>query len=82
MTKRPTERGGTIMSLRKAMSLVKMGAPMHPIFVHYTIALTSASLVFDALGMAFERQGSEATVAVLRHGGHILPLVTGEGESA
>ena len=48
--KRPTERGGTVKSLRQAISLIKMGAPMHPIFVHFTIALTSASLVFDALG--------------------------------
>ncbi len=32
----------------------------------------------EALSMAFERQGSGATVAVLRHGGHILPLVEGE----
>ena len=33
-----------------------------------------------ALGMAFERQGRSAGVAVLRHGGHILPLIAGEGE--
>jgi lactate racemase len=32
----------------------------------------------DALEMAFERQGREAEVAVLRHGGHILPLIEGE----
>jgi hypothetical protein len=32
----------------------------------------------DALAMAFEQQGERATVAVLRHGGHILPLVAGE----
>jgi lactate racemase len=32
----------------------------------------------DALAMAFERHGDAATVAVLRHGGHILPLVAGE----
>lgn len=32
----------------------------------------------EALDMAFERQGKAATVAVLRHGGHILPLVEGE----
>jgi hypothetical protein len=29
----------------------------------------------EALAMAFERQGPEARVAVLRRGGHILPLV-------
>jgi uncharacterized membrane protein len=48
--KRPTEQGGPVKSLSGALSLFKMGAPMHPIFVHFTIALTSASLVFDALG--------------------------------
>jgi uncharacterized membrane protein len=47
---RPTEQGGTVKSLSQALSLFKLGAPMHPIFVHFTIALTSASLVFDALG--------------------------------
>jgi uncharacterized membrane protein len=47
---RPTEQGGTVKSLSQALSLFKFGAPMHPIFVHFTIALTSASLVFDALG--------------------------------
>src|SRR5437868_12631171 len=53
--KRPTERGGTVKSLRQALDLIKMGAPMHPIFVHFTIALTSASLIFDALGFFFNR---------------------------
>lgn len=48
--RRPTERGGTVRSLGQALSLFKMGAPMHPIFVHFTIALTASSLVFDALG--------------------------------
>jgi uncharacterized membrane protein len=48
--RRPTEQGGTVKSLGQALSLIKMGAPVHPIFVHFTIALTSASLVFDALG--------------------------------
>ena len=32
----------------------------------------------EALGMAFERQGGKARVAVLRHGGRVLPLVGGE----
>lgn len=50
MMKRPTERGGTVTNLRQAISLVRMGAPMHPIFVHFTIALTASSLAFDALG--------------------------------
>src|SRR5918911_786361 len=37
-----------------------------------------AATVEDALRMAFERQGDGATVAVLRHGGHILPLIAEE----
>jgi uncharacterized membrane protein len=47
---RPTEQGGPVKSLGQALRLFKLGAPMHPIFVHFTIALTSSSLVFDALG--------------------------------
>ena len=31
-----------------------------------------------ALGMAFEKQGREAAVAVLRYGGHVLPIVDDE----
>jgi lactate racemase len=37
-----------------------------------------AAAAEDALRMAFERQGDAATVAVLRHGGHILPLIAEE----
>ena len=55
MRKRPTESGGPVKNLRHAMSLFKMGAPMHPIFVHFTIALTAASLAFDALGFLFNK---------------------------
>jgi nickel-dependent lactate racemase len=36
----------------------------------------------EAVEMAFERQGGEAKVAVLQHGGHILPLVEGEATGA
>jgi nickel-dependent lactate racemase len=32
----------------------------------------------EALRMAFERQGGAAKVAVLRHGGHVLPIVDDE----
>ena len=35
------------------MGLIRMSAPMHPIYVHFTIALTTASAVFDALGFFF-----------------------------
>lgn len=48
--KRPVESGGTVTSLRRALGLLRMGAPLHPILVHFTIALTSASLAFDAVG--------------------------------
>jgi hypothetical protein len=37
-----------------------------------------AATAQEALEMAFERQGRRAEVAVLRHGGRILPLVEGE----
>jgi uncharacterized membrane protein len=47
---RPTEQGGPVKNLGSALRLFKLGAPVHPIFVHFTIALTSSSLVFDALG--------------------------------
>lgn len=36
----------------------------------------------DALEMAFEKQGKKAKVAVLRQGGHILPIIAGESEAA
>lgn len=38
------------------------------------IGLRHAGSCREALAMAFERQGTDATVGVLRHGGHILPL--------
>jgi nickel-dependent lactate racemase len=37
-----------------------------------------AATAQEALKMAFEQQGCDAKVAVLRHGGHILPLIEGE----
>lgn len=57
---RPTERGGTVTSLKEAVSLIKMGAPVHPIFVHFTIALTASSLAFDALGFLLGKQSLTA----------------------
>lgn len=41
-----------------------------------------AATAQDALEMAFERQGKEAKVAILRHGGHILPLIDEETREA
>ncbi|HKY29620.1 MAG TPA: DUF2231 domain-containing protein [Pyrinomonadaceae bacterium] len=76
MTKRPTERGGTVTSLREAMSLIKFGAPMHPIFVHFTIALTAASLVFDALGFFLEKTSLNAAGGWTLVGSAMLTLMT------
>ena len=74
--KRPTEKGGTVTGLRQAMSLVKMGAPMHPIFVHFTIALTSASLVFDALGLFFSKASLTAAGGWTLVGSAVMTLAT------
>ena len=76
MTKRPTERGGTVTSSRQALSLIKMGAPVHPIFVHFTIALTSASLVFDALGFFFNRASLTAAGGWTLLGSALMTLAT------
>lgn len=37
-----------------------------------------AATAQEALGMAFEKQGPRASVAVLRYGGHVLPIVDDE----
>ncbi len=76
MTKRPTERGGTVRSLRQALGLIKMGAPMHPIFVHFTIALTSASLIFDALGFFSSRASLTAAGGWTLVGSALMTLAT------
>ena len=47
------ESGGTVKSLRQVLGLIKLGAPLHPILVHFTIALTSVSLAFDAISFFF-----------------------------
>lgn len=76
MMKRPTERGGTVKSLRQAVSLIKMGAPVHPIFVHFTIALTAASLVFDALGFLLDKASLTAAGGWTLVGSAIMTLAT------
>ena len=76
MMKRPTERGGTVKSLRQAVSLIKMGAPMHPIFVHFTIAFTSASLAFDALGFFFGKASLTAAGEWTLVGSALMTLAT------
>ena len=74
--RRPTEKGGTVTSLRQAMSLIKMGAPVHPIFVHFTIALTSASLIFDALGFFFNKASLTAAGGWTLIGSALMTLAT------
>ena len=76
MKRRPTETGGPVKSLKQALSLFKMGAPMHPIYVHFTIALTSASLVFDALGFFLTKPSLTAAGAWTLLGSAVMTLMT------
>ena len=73
---RPRERGGTVTSLKEAAGLFKMGAPMHPIFVHFTIALTASSLAFDALGFFTGRVSLAAAGGWSLVGSALMSLMT------
>ncbi|HEX8138193.1 MAG TPA: DUF2231 domain-containing protein [Pyrinomonadaceae bacterium] len=73
---RPTERGGTVRGVREAFGLFKMGAPMHPIFVHFTIALTASSLIFDALGFFFNKASLTAAGGWTLVGSALMTLIT------
>lgn len=73
---RPTERGGTVTSLKGAAGLFRVGAPMHPIFVHFTIALTASSLAFDALGFFTGRESLAAAGVWTLAGSALLTLMT------
>jgi uncharacterized membrane protein len=53
-----------------------MGAPMHPIFVHFTIALTSASLIFDALGFFLSKASLTAAGGWTIIGSAVMTLIT------
>src|SRR2546429_8736969 len=64
------------MGLKEAARLFKMGAPMHPIFVHFTIALTVSSLVFDALGFFFNKASLTAAGGWTLLGSALMTLVT------
>lgn len=63
-------------SLGQALSLFKVGAPLHPIFVHFTIALTSASLVFDALGFFLNKTSLTAAGGWTLVGSAVMTLIT------
>ncbi|HWS99840.1 MAG TPA: DUF2231 domain-containing protein [Pyrinomonadaceae bacterium] len=58
------------------MRLFKMGAPMHPIFVHFTIALTASSLIFDALGFFTSRASLTAAGGWTLLGSALMTLMT------
>jgi uncharacterized membrane protein len=73
---RPTERGGTVTGVKGALSLFKMGAPTHPIFVHFTIALTASSLIFDALGFFFNKASLTAAGGWTLVGSALMTLMT------
>src|SRR5947209_2288937 len=75
-TFRPEERGGTVTNFKGALALFKLGAPMHPIFVHFTIALTFASLVFDALGFFFNKASLTAAGGWALVGAALMTLAT------
>lgn len=61
---------------KHALSLFKMGAPMHPIFVHFTIALTSASLFFDALGFFLSKPSLRTAGGWTLVGSAVMTLMT------
>jgi uncharacterized membrane protein len=49
----PVVDGEPIHGVRQALRTVELSAPLHPILVHFTIALTSASLAFDLIARIF-----------------------------
>jgi uncharacterized membrane protein len=51
--------GEPIRTVRQAARSLDLSAPLHPILVHFTIALTAASLAFDVIGRVW-RVGSLA----------------------
>jgi uncharacterized membrane protein len=62
------------------MSATKRAAPLHPILVHFTIALTSASLLFELLGRVLHEPGLAVTgwwTLALSVAATILTLATG-----
>ena len=73
---RPTERGGTVTGVRGALGLFEMGAPTHPIFVHFTIALTASSLIFDTLGFLFNKASLTAAGGWTLVGSALMTLAT------
>lgn len=46
-------RGATVTDPAQGRGLLRLTAPIHPILVHFTIALTATALFFDALAFVF-----------------------------
>jgi len=67
--------GGRVIRERAEGTLVSPGISAE---AAHRLGFTPAASAADALEMAFTRTGREASVLVLRHGGEILPRVTGE----
>ena len=57
----PVRDAGVVMSLGDAVRSLSFAVPKHPILVHYTIALTTASLAFDTLGRVLQESSLAAT---------------------
>lgn len=49
----PPGRDATITTVGQAVRLARLTAPLHPILVHFTIALTVIAFVFDLLAFVF-----------------------------
>ena len=72
--------GGVVNGVSDAARSLSFAAPLHPILVHYTIALTSASLLFELLGRLTDAPELRATgwwTLALSVAATVLTLVTG-----
>ncbi len=72
--------GGVVLGTGDAVRSLSCAAPLHPILVHYTIALTSASLLFDFLGRVLHVPGLAVTgwwTLPLSAAATVLTLATG-----
>ncbi len=47
------ETHGPVRNMRDARRAAGLSAPLHPILVHFTIALTATALAFDAVAVGF-----------------------------
>ncbi|MFN2398120.1 MAG: DUF2231 domain-containing protein [Gemmatimonadaceae bacterium] len=77
--------GGVVVGAGEAVRSLSLAAPLHPILVHYTIALTSASLLFDFLGRVLHVPGLAVTgwwTLALSAAATVLTLATGAASRA